>query len=75
MPKCKAACHAARQARGGLGLALRPRLPIARCEARLLPKQLTAVRGGFELAPLGPALTSLERKAAYTTRLAELGAA
>ena len=38
-------------------------------------KQLTAVRGGFELAPLGPALTSLERKAAYTTRLAELGAA
>ena len=56
-------------------MALRPRLPIARCEARLLPKQLTAVRGGFELAPLGPALTSLERKAAYTTLLAELGAA
>ena len=47
------------QARGGLGLA--PGLPIARREARLLPRQPTAVRGGLGLASrAGPYLAGVQ---------------
>eukprot|EP00964_Phaeocystis_antarctica_P006724 scaffold3637_cov90-Phaeocystis_antarctica.AAC.1 len=46
--ECEAACHAARQARGGSGLAPRPAYSV--CDARLLPRQLTAALCGLGLA-------------------------
>ena len=61
LPECKAACHAARHTRSGPGSAFRPAY-IARCAARLPPRQLTAVRGSFRLASR-PARISQECKA------------
>jgi len=74
--ECKGgACHAARHTRSGPGSAFRPAY-IARCDARLPPRQLTAVRGSFRLASR-PARISQECKAACMshTRPAKLEAA
>ena len=61
--ECKAAYHAARRARSGLGSAFRPAYSAPRCEAAAqaaLPPCEAA--SGW---PLGPALTPLECEVAY----------